>query len=131
MKLKQKDIKPTRERLLLQQGNLCAVCGLIINVTDAVLDHDHKTGLVRAVLHRNCNAFLGRIENNAPRHCITGLTDWLNGCALYLLTSDLIKTDMIHPTHRTQEEKKERNKIKAKESYQRRKALQIDKKSIK
>tara|TARA_E500000318_G_scaffold2023_1_gene2667 strand:- start:90 stop:539 length:450 start_codon:yes stop_codon:yes gene_type:complete len=39
------------------------------DMQDAVLDHCHKTGMVRAVLHRQSNAMLGRIENAWRRYC--------------------------------------------------------------
>lgn len=52
------------------QGGLCPLCGLRIDLSvkgDAVLDHDHDTGLVRGVLHRSCNSSEGRIANAAGR----------------------------------------------------------------
>ena len=112
IRLKAKDIKKIRQDLLLVQGNKCAICGEAVD--DAVLDHDHKTGLIRAVLHRQCNAFLGRIENNAPRHQITDLTSYLANCSDYLLKYSVDQTGMLHNTYKTAEEKKERTKKRAK-----------------
>lgn len=61
-KLKQKDLKKFREDLLKKQNGSCSLCGTPVT-EDAVLDHDHKTGRVRATLHRHCNAALGKVEN--------------------------------------------------------------------
>ncbi len=118
-RLKTKDIKKVREDLLMSQSNKCAICGNIVE--DPVLDHDHKTGLIRAVLHRQCNAFLGRIENNAIRHGIKDLDSFLTNCSNYLITHSTDQTGLFHPTYKTTEEKKERAKKRAKKAYQKRK----------
>lgn len=117
-KLKSKEVKTTRAVLLAQQHGLCAICGLPVAVEDAVLDHCHKGGHVRAVLHRGCNALLGRIENNAPRHGIKieQLIKFLHGAAEYIDFHQENRTSFIHPTHFTPEEKIERRKAKAKKT---------------
>lgn len=104
IKLKFTQIKEHRERELQAQNNLCALCGDPIT-DDAVLDHDHKTGLLRQVLHRGCNSMLGKIENNMPRSKIT--LDRLEVFAGRLI--EYIKTQhtlCLHPTYKTPEEKK-------------------------
>lgn len=46
-----------------QQGNLCPLCGQPFkDATDAVLDHDHESGLIRSALHDYCNKNLGFLE---------------------------------------------------------------------
>jgi hypothetical protein len=76
-----------------------------------VLDHDHSTGVIRAVLHRSCNALLGKVENNYKRYGIKDITQlarMLGNVASYLsmyaphLVSDL----PLHPTHKTEDEKR-------------------------
>lgn len=62
-KLKYKDIKPFREERLMLQNNLCCLCKQYIKPEDAALDHDHVSGKVRGVLHKDCNILLGKIEN--------------------------------------------------------------------
>lgn len=106
MKLKAKDIKPLREQLLLEQGHSCAICHEHIKPEQAVLDHCHKTGLIRAVLHRGCNAFISHIENNQKRNLITEsrLTQILANFSRYVVNTKPI----VHPTHLTPEEKAER-----------------------
>lgn len=103
MKLKYKDIAATRQQKLVAQGNRCALCCDIID-GDAVLDHDHKTGRLRSVLHRGCNAMLGKIENNMLRNRISN-------SRLEAFTKNLVKyleqeyEDIVHPTYLTKEER--------------------------
>lgn len=103
MRLKHSEVKPFREQQLIRQGQCCSLCGEEI-IDDAVLDHCHKTGKIRRVLHRGCNVLLGKIENNMLRNRITiqrlkGITQNLVG---YL---EQEYGDIVHPTHRTEEEK--------------------------
>lgn len=104
MKLKYTQIKTHREQQLLAQGNCCALCGEEI-IDDAVLDHDHKTGLVRQVLHRGCNMYIGKMENNMARNKITRerLINLLGNFVNYIETQH---TDLIHPTHKPRTKKK-------------------------
>lgn len=59
MKLKQSELKEYREKLLKEQNGICPLCGGEIE-SDPVLDHCHKYGHVRQVLHRICNTALGK-----------------------------------------------------------------------
>ena len=108
MKLKYSQIKSYREQQLTQQFNCCSLCGQAIT-DDAVLDHDHRSGLIRKVLHRGCNALLGKIENNMARNKVDIVR-------LKQLTANLIDyittqhTEILHPTHKTPEEKKHARK---------------------
>ena len=57
-------------KILKEQDYICPVCGLKIDPTikgEAVCDHDHNTGQVRGVLHRSCNAALGKMDNAVGR----------------------------------------------------------------
>lgn len=49
------------ERLCLEQLGHCALCGQLLEET-GVLDHDHKTGLIRGLIHFRCNLLLGHFE---------------------------------------------------------------------
>jgi hypothetical protein len=115
-RIKPKDIKPLREQMLVKQGGRCALCQEVISPTEAVLDHDHKSGLIRAVLHRGCNTYIGALENNLARNRITPsrLEQILNNFWTYTQTL----TDQYHPSHRTPEEKKLRAKTRAKKRRQ-------------
>lgn len=118
IKLKAKDIKPFRETMLRDQHNICAICGAPIIIEKAVLDHDHKTGQIREVLHASCNSFLGIIENNHKRFGVEDLEATLAGIYKYVTKHASLSPDVIHPTHRTPDEKKalaaKRRKAKAK-----------------
>ena len=65
--IKSKDIKPLRELLLEEQSYKCKLCGDDLSKEEAVLDHCHKSGHIRGVIHRTCNVYLGKIENNMAR----------------------------------------------------------------
>ena len=125
-RLKHKDIVDYRKQQLAKQDNRCALCMDII-VDDAVLDHCHKTGLIRGVLHRGCNGLLGKIENNMPRNRVT--VERLRGLAHNLIEYITTKNSTaIHPTHRTLEEKAEIKKQKRrKSSVNKRTILGLDK----
>ena len=83
-----KDVQKVREQLYEEQGGIDPITGLIIPEKQKVLDHDHSTQYVRAVLHRQTNAVLGKIENLWTRYLsywYTGtLSDFLRGCADYI-----------------------------------------------
>ena len=108
MKLKTREIKEYRETQLQHQDQKCALCGEDIEL-DAVLDHCHKTGLIRQVLHRGCNCLLGKIENSMPRSRvdIRRLEGIAHNLVNYLKTTH---TEIRHPTHLTIEERKMKKK---------------------
>lgn len=109
MRLKHRQIKNERERLLDEQGNTCALCGKPLSRDRAGLDHDHKTGIIRGTLHLGCNALLGKCENNAKRYGVN-IFDFARGLSQYIEYHREDRTGLIHPTHRTPEEKKKRKK---------------------
>jgi hypothetical protein len=115
-RIKPRDIKALREKLLEEQRGLCAICHEHVTPDEAVLDHCHKTGYIRAVLHRGCNAYIGHMENNQLRNRITPerLAHILANFETYVNTHRLI----LHPTFRTQEERKESAKKRARKRQQ-------------
>jgi hypothetical protein len=112
-RLKASEIAKTREEILNQQNNHCALCHQVIQEGEAVLDHCHKTGQIRGVLHRGCNALEGTIVNALARNLITPqrLTNIMNNLVAY---QKRLKP-LLHPTHKTPEEKKLRAKKRAKQ----------------
>lgn len=118
-KIKTSEINGLRELLLEEQMDICPLCSLIITKDKAVLDHNHKTGHIRAVLHRGCNTMLGQIENNLKRNGISNPLEFLIGCSHWIQNEP--DTGLIHPTHLTPEEKQIRVKTRAKKAYQKRK----------
>jgi len=75
MYLKHSDLKYFRQKVLEKQNYLCPLCGEEIKESDAVLDHDHGTGYIRQVLHRNCNSMEGMILHKFKRSGVHKLTD--------------------------------------------------------
>jgi hypothetical protein len=112
-KIKAKDIPVIRNELLIKQNYKCLLCNELIRSDEtAVLDHSHQSGLVRAVLHRGCNALEGIITNALPRNLISDSR--LENILQNFIEYRQIETEYIHPTHLTPIERKERAKIKAK-----------------
>ena len=110
-KLKSKDVKEVRETLLELQGGVCAICSRPPKIPHC--DHDHKTGAVRGTLCSGCNLLLGVIEKRQYLNGVDDLGAWLAGCAKYVMTHQTSQTNLIHPTHFTPEERKERAKKRA------------------
>jgi hypothetical protein len=64
MRLKYKDIPKIKEKLLKKQLHICPICLrdlLVLPKRDICLDHNHKTGRIRAVLCRGCNSMEGKV----------------------------------------------------------------------
>lgn len=60
------------EVLLANQNNCCKLCELPIVGTGKTrfaptIDHDHKTGIVRGILHRSCNSGLGYFDDSPTK----------------------------------------------------------------
>ena len=121
-KIKRSEIPAVRNYLLEQQDHCCALCNDTIEEGKAVLDHDHRSGIIRRVLHRGCNAMLGKIENNMARNQITmsRLQGMANGVHDYINNTTSL---WIHPSFLTKEErrmkayKKKRKAPKPKKRY--------------
>lgn len=102
--------------MLTAQGNRCAICKLPLPATKAVLDHCHSGGHVRATLHSGCNSLLGKVENNYKRYGVPNVAAFLNGAAAYLQRHETNQTGMIHPTHKTDDEKRLARNAKARKA---------------
>ena len=50
--------------MLQEQNNLCALCGKLM-FDDIVIDHNHKTGEVRGLIHHKCNIGIGMFNDNS------------------------------------------------------------------
>lgn len=97
-----------RSTLLHKQEGKCAICQHAIQA-NPVLDHDHSTGMVRGVLHRGCNAMLGHLENNRPRHLLKDdkqFYAFLQGTVSYLARHKAYPSGTLHHTHKTEDEKR-------------------------
>lgn len=105
-KLKTTEVGPAREELRAAQGGVCALCKLPMSASEAVLDHDHGTGAIRGVLHRSCNALLGKVENGIGRFGVRNVGAFGAGLGPYLTKHKTNVTSLLHPTHKTPEEKR-------------------------
>lgn len=112
-KLKVSEVAKVRAELLAGQGGRCGICNLRVLDKDAVLDHDHASGVVRATLHRGCNSLLGKVENNYARYGVPNLSAWAHGFVKFLQKHTTPQTEYLHPTHRTDDEKRDRRNAKA------------------
>ena len=56
--------------LLETQNNCCALCGLPFEDKPGLrphTDHNHKTGIVRGLLHGHCNTAIGLLSDDATK----------------------------------------------------------------
>jgi hypothetical protein len=105
-RLKTTEVAAARRTLLVEQGNVCDLCRLQCSEAQAVLDHNHSTGAVRATLHRGCNALLGKVENNAARYGVPNVSAFGAGLGPYLARHMTNKHGLLHPTFKTEDEKR-------------------------
>jgi hypothetical protein len=54
------------DEILAAQGGVCLMCMKAPYEQRLVIDHDHATGRVRALLHQNCNATLKGVFGDDP-----------------------------------------------------------------
>jgi len=95
--LKQKDLKKYRERWISNKDYDPLVQSKIIN---SVVDHNHKTGLIRGVIDRETNQYIGKLEQNFIRFIHwkfpdVFLPDFLKRIADYLMQD--YRSNPIHP----------------------------------
>lgn len=113
-RLKASQVAAVRASLAEKQGGRCAICKgkfTAKHPRDPVLDHNHTTGAIRGVPCRACNSLLGPIENNAARFGVLDIAAFASGVPAYLRTHAVNVTGLLHPTHKSPEEKREaRNK---------------------
>jgi hypothetical protein len=56
----------------------CDLCGTPFSISNwPVVDHDHKTGMVRGILHNTCNLAIGFLQDDAGR--ALSVVDYLSG----------------------------------------------------
>lgn len=117
-RLKTTEVAPARDILVKQQGRVCPLCqGKFGTGKDPVLDHDHKTGFVRDALCRNCNGIEGKIYNlaNRAKGKLT-VEQWMaNLHAYWERHKQPQHGGVLHPTHKTEAEKRLARNKKARE----------------
>lgn len=117
MRLKTKDIKPFRDKIIAEQDGKCWLCGIALGGDiKACLDHDHDTGAIRGVLCQNCNGIEGKIKNlaNRAKRNDSRMTFIIN-IVKYWTHFNAYARPELHPTHKTADEKRIRRNKKAKE----------------
>lgn len=107
-KIKQSDVADLRAKMLSEQAYRCALCGHSLDPSEAALDHCHKTGRVRGVLHSSCNILLGKVENFVGRYGqkllkYGRLSDALHEMHTYMVAS--YNHNPLHYKHKTEEDK--------------------------
>lgn len=107
-RLTNSQVLPYKARLVAMQGGRCAICRHAITAgADSCLDHDHKTGACRGALCRNCNGIEGKVKNLATRAKRDGTYEWwLERLLLYYKAFKENPTNVFHPLHRTDDEKR-------------------------
>jgi hypothetical protein len=106
-RLKAKDIDSLRRKISLEQNNKCWICEIDLSSVKACLDHDHFTGRIRSVLCQNCNGIEGKIKNlsNRGKRDKTRY-DFVNKILSYWNFHSAHQREEIHPSHRTEDEKR-------------------------
>lgn len=108
--LKHYDVFPVKLSILEKQKYICPLCGgKILTTADAVLDHDHSTGIIRGTLHDYCNRSLGFIENMLEHNPIEDVTSRL---IHYINYHKQNPSDVIHPRQSFVKRKKEKKNVK-------------------
>lgn len=124
VKLKTAQIKAVREQMLKNQGGKCALTGLPLAPDKAVLDHCHKTGHVRGVIHRGVNSLLGKLENNMARYGVSHTELYAMGRGLDAYLRANYFNNPLHPTHKSEDEKRiRRNTLARKRRVEKKEAL--------
>jgi hypothetical protein len=114
IRLTTSQIAVARVALVKKQGGKCAICPMKISPKDAVLDHNHVTGLIRGALCRNCNGIEGKVFNLARRAKRDKDPEWwLRSLLAYWRHHDDNPTLALHPLHRTDDEKRIRRNARA------------------
>lgn len=120
MKLTATQLAGIRTKILAAQGHVCALCGVsfktrkrhaktgkLVQAYTPCLDHCHTTGAIRGVLCNNCNGKEGKIKTlaNACKRNGTSL-EFLQKLVAYLVKHSEPQNPYIHPTHKTDDEKR-------------------------
>lgn len=116
MKIKYKDIPRVKKELVKLQLGRCPICLRHLDTLknrDICLDHNHKTGKIRAVLCRGCNSMEGKAFRMYQRLGLqkgkVNYFDLLIGLAWYYAEYDILMTKdtgYIHPKFKEKKVKK-------------------------
>lgn len=112
-KMKQADIPKIRSMLMAKQNGVCPICGGDLtkcSASNVVIDHDHKTGFVRAALHRGCNKVEGSVLSTVSRWgkatCMDEVIGTLERLLEFWKLHSTAQTNIIYYGHKTAAEKR-------------------------
>lgn len=106
-RLKRKEIADFRKNRM-EEIVICPLCKVKLDFRSH-LDHNHKNGQIRDVLHAGCNRALGKLER--ALQMTPDPIEFLNNVGAYIIQHTSTPSGLYHPTWKTEEEKKElRNK---------------------
>lgn len=114
-RLKHAEVASVREAVSAKQGHRCAACAAPLKGRGAkkpALDHCHTSGRIRGVLCLNCNSMEGKLNNIARRAMKDNPEKWLMSILGYWKQP---KYPLLHPTHKTDAEKRAERNRKARE----------------
>jgi hypothetical protein len=117
-RIKVAQIKAIRQEFLDAQQGRCAICMIPIASGGGTLDHDHKSGYLRAILCTNCNGIEGKVLSLARRGQRKYDPVWfLKRLTAYWETHNDAQPEhgLLHPTFKTDDEKRLRANKKARE----------------
>ena len=107
-RLKTTQVAGVLSQVMKKQGGKCAICGHPFTQRDVpVLDHCHTKGYIRGALHNSCNGIEGRVKKLAQRgHTGISAEKYVIGLGKYLDEHTTPKYNYIHPSHKTEDEKR-------------------------
>lgn len=116
-RIKAKDLPLIKKKLIVKQNGVCPLCKndlTRMKPMNVVVDHCHASGYIRAALCRGCNGAEGKIKNLAIRFGKT--QDFALFCKRlveYWILHRSPRTEWIHHTFLTADEKREKKNKKA------------------
>lgn len=120
-RLKTTELPAWRARRIAANGGRCPLCQAAIK--NPCADHDHSTGQMRDTICRSCNSGLGQIERAQTRFGIPNLAAFLHGAAKYLQVHAVPQHNQLHPTYRTEDERRLARNAKARAARAAKKSL--------
>jgi len=90
---------PSHKLKEFREANTPKKCPILkVKLSDAVVDHCHKTGMIRGILHRQANAWEGKVFNSwrryAQNNSLCSYIETLENLVQYLKRGC---TDYLHP----------------------------------
>lgn len=117
-----------RNELVNRQLGKCPITGRDLRAmspTNVVVDHCHKTGVIRAALPRAINGLEGKLVNLCLRwggcKSHSEVVQMLRGMADYLDNHRIPQTEWIHPSHLSPVEARAKRNAKARAKYAKKK----------